>query len=97
MASGQSLASDTLFRIFSMTNPVTGVAMMILFDQGLWRSEDPIAQHLPEFADVKVFVDVDRAGQPRLEFRLGKGPISETVTPALGSGSVRSMTCCSSV
>jgi CubicO group peptidase (beta-lactamase class C family) len=50
LATGEPLAADTLFRIFSMTKPVTAVAMMILHEAGLWRPEDPIAKHLPELA-----------------------------------------------
>jgi CubicO group peptidase (beta-lactamase class C family) len=53
IASGEPLSSDTIFRIFSMTKPVTAAAMMILHDQGLWSLDDPIAKHLPEFEDVK--------------------------------------------
>ncbi|MEP9360235.1 serine hydrolase domain-containing protein [Sphingomonas sp. KR3-1] len=48
------LAEDTIFRIFSMTKPITGTAMMILHDAGLWRPEDPIARHLPELANLMV-------------------------------------------
>ena len=51
--SGEPLARDTIFRIYSMTKPVTAAAMMLLWDQGLWSPNDPIARHLPEFADVK--------------------------------------------
>ena len=54
LESGEPLDHDTIFRIYSMTKPVTAVAMMILHDQGLWSPDDPIARHLPEFADVKV-------------------------------------------
>ncbi len=62
LATGEPLSVDSLFRIYSMTKPVTGVAMMILHDEGRWRPEDPIASHLPEFADVKVFAGLDAAG-----------------------------------
>lgn len=62
LASGRPMTSDTLFRIFSMTKPVTAVAMMILHDQGLWDPDDPIARHLPEFARVKVFGGLDPSG-----------------------------------
>ncbi|MDQ0466630.1 CubicO group peptidase (beta-lactamase class C family) [Caulobacter ginsengisoli] len=54
LATGEALAADTIFRIFSMTKPVTAVAMVILYDQGLWRPEDPIARHLPALADLKL-------------------------------------------
>lgn len=53
IASGEPLAEDTIYRIFSMTKPVTAVAMMLLHEQGLWSPDDPIAKHLPEFADLK--------------------------------------------
>lgn len=50
-----ALAHDALFRIFSMTKPVTGVAMMILFEEGRWRLDDPITDVLPELTGQKVF------------------------------------------
>ena len=55
--SGEPLAPDTIFRVFSMTKPVTASAMMILHDQGLWDLDDPVSRHLPEFADLRVFVE----------------------------------------
>ncbi len=48
----EASAQDTIYRIYSMTKPVTAVAMMVLWDRGLWSPDDPIARHLPEFADV---------------------------------------------
>ena len=45
---------DTIFRIASMTKPVTGVAMMILYEQGKWKLDDPVAKYIPEFRDLKV-------------------------------------------
>ncbi|MFI4936409.1 MAG: serine hydrolase domain-containing protein [Caulobacterales bacterium] len=67
LATGEPLADDTMFRIFSMTKPVTGVAMMILHDEGKWSPDDPIERHLPEFAGVKVFAGLDGAGAMTLE------------------------------
>jgi len=54
LASGAPMDRDTIFRIWSMTKPVTGVAMMILYEQGKWNPEDPIAKYIPEFANLKV-------------------------------------------
>lgn len=48
----QPLAIDSIFPVFSMTKPVTAAAMMILHDRGLWSPDDPIAKHLPEFAEL---------------------------------------------
>ena len=51
---GAPIAKDTIFRIASMTKPVTGVAMMMLYEQGKWKLDDPVAKHIPEFAGLKV-------------------------------------------
>jgi CubicO group peptidase (beta-lactamase class C family) len=54
-ASGPApMATDSIFRIASMTKPVTGVAMMQLWEQGKWKLDDPVAKHIPEFAGLKV-------------------------------------------
>ncbi len=49
------LKTDTIFRIFSMTKPVTAVAMMILWDKGLWKPDDPIGKFIPAFNHCTVF------------------------------------------
>ena len=48
------IAKDTIFRIASMTKPIAGVAMMMLWEQGKWALDDPVAKHIPEFAGLKV-------------------------------------------
>ena len=48
------LANDTIFRIASMTKPIVGVAMMMLFEEGKWKLDDPVARHIPQFKDLKV-------------------------------------------
>jgi CubicO group peptidase (beta-lactamase class C family) len=65
IATGEPMALDTLFRIYSMTKPVTAAAMMILYDRGLWSPDDPIARLLPEFDGVRVFAGLDDEGQVR--------------------------------
>lgn len=47
--SGQPMAKDTIFQIMSMTKPVTGVAIMMLAEEGKLRLTDPVEKHLPEF------------------------------------------------
>jgi CubicO group peptidase (beta-lactamase class C family) len=51
---GKPMRRDTLVQIFSMTKPVTGVALMQLWEQGKFGLDDPLARYLPEFADMKV-------------------------------------------
>ena len=48
------VAKDTIFRLASMTKPIVGVAMMMLWEQGKWTLDDPVAKHIPEFASLKV-------------------------------------------
>jgi len=48
------MAIDTIFRIYSMTKPITGVALMTLFEQGLIHLEDPVSKFVPEFSKVRV-------------------------------------------
>jgi CubicO group peptidase (beta-lactamase class C family) len=64
--SHRPMAKDTIFRDYSMSKPVTGVAMMILFEQGKWLPSDPIAKYIPEFKNLKVFSGVDKQGKPIL-------------------------------
>jgi len=52
---GVALRDDTVFRIYSMTKPVTSVALMSLVEEGLIALDDPVARHIPEFADLGVF------------------------------------------
>ena len=61
------MTRDVIAQIFSMTKPITGVAMMQLYEQGKFRLDDPLAKYLPEFADVRVFADTDATGAPRFE------------------------------
>jgi CubicO group peptidase (beta-lactamase class C family) len=51
---GTPMAADTLFRIYSMTKPITSVAALMLFEEARVRLTDPVAQYIPAFSDVKV-------------------------------------------
>ncbi len=54
-ASGPApITIDSIFRIASMTKPITGVAMMQLYEQGKWKLTDPVSKFIPEFAGLKV-------------------------------------------
>lgn len=57
IASGQPYSSDTLVRLYSMTKPVTAVALMQLVERGEVHLGDPVAQWIPAFADIKVCTD----------------------------------------
>src|SRR5437763_6811277 len=53
---GRPVADDTIWRIYSMTKPITSVAAMMLVEQGLMELTDPISRWLPEFAAPQVYV-----------------------------------------
>jgi len=52
---GRAVESDTIFRIYSMTKPITSVAAMMLWEQGAFDLNDPISKWLPEFTDMRVY------------------------------------------
>jgi CubicO group peptidase (beta-lactamase class C family) len=60
---GKPMPKDEIFRIYSMTKPLTGVAMMILFEEGKWRLDDPVTRYVPEFKNLKVMVSADKDGK----------------------------------
>ncbi|WP_372785413.1 serine hydrolase domain-containing protein [Phenylobacterium sp.] len=63
LATGEAMPKDEIFRIYSMTKPLTGVGMMILFEQGKWRLDDPVTRYVPEFKNLKVMVEADKDGK----------------------------------
>ena len=58
----EPMSTDTIFRIFSMTKPVTGTALMMLYDEGKFELDDPIEKHLPELAGMEVLVSQNDDG-----------------------------------
>jgi CubicO group peptidase (beta-lactamase class C family) len=65
--SGKPMQKDAIFRIFSMTKAVTGVAVMALHEEGRFALIDPVSRYLPEFATVRVAVEkTDPASGKRL-------------------------------
>ena len=67
VASQKPMQKDTIVRIYSMTKPITGIAMMMLYEEGKWKPSDPIARYIPEFRDLKVFSGLDKDGKPTLD------------------------------
>ena len=55
MEAGLPVETDTLWRIYSMTKPITSVAAMILYEEGAFELTDPVSAFIPAFADVRVF------------------------------------------
>ena len=57
------MTRDAIAQIYSMTKPVTGVALMTLWEQGKFRLDDPLAMYLPEFATMQVLSGRDASGK----------------------------------
>jgi CubicO group peptidase (beta-lactamase class C family) len=78
------MTTDTIFRDYSMTKPVTAVAMLELYEQGKWLPSDPIAKYIPEFAHLKVFNGLDADGKPILVDPVHPPTMGELMTHTAG-------------
>lgn len=61
---GKAMPTDALFRICSMTKPITSVAVMMLYEEGKFLLDDPVSKYLPEFKNSKVLVKPPSGGEP---------------------------------
>jgi CubicO group peptidase (beta-lactamase class C family) len=64
---GKPMTRDTLVQIFSMTKPITGVALMSLYEKGKFQLDDPLSKYAPEFARLRVYAGLDAQGNPIYE------------------------------
>ncbi len=56
------MTPDSIFRIYSMTKPVTGVALMILYEEGKFKLSDPVEKYIPEMKDLQVYAGMNDDG-----------------------------------
>ncbi len=75
---GTPMTKDSIFRIYSMTKPVTGIALMQLYEQGKWQLDDPVTKYAPELANLKVLTFKD--GKPVM--KNGKPVLADASRPA---------------
>ena len=85
---GDPVQKDSIFRIYSMTKPLTGLAMMMLYEEGKWRLEDPVSRHIPELARLKVYTGKNDDGTPKLEDAKRPMTMRELMTHTGGLGYV---------
>ena len=64
---GLAVEKDTIFRIYSMTKPIIGVALMTYYDEGRFTLDDPVSKFIPEFAELKVAKKDGPDGMPITE------------------------------
>jgi CubicO group peptidase (beta-lactamase class C family) len=86
LATGAAMNKDAIFRVYSMTKPMTGVAMMILFEQGKWRLDDPVTRYVPEFKNLKVMTGVDANGKILVEDMKRPPTMREIMSHTAGFG-----------
>jgi CubicO group peptidase (beta-lactamase class C family) len=55
LEAGKPMAEDTIFRIYSMTKPIVSIALMTLYEQGLFQIDDPVSKYIPQLKGLKVF------------------------------------------
>ncbi|MEQ8556894.1 MAG: serine hydrolase domain-containing protein [Henriciella sp.] len=60
------VSDDTIYRIYSMTKPITGVALMQLHEEGKFELDDPVTDYIPEFETLKVLAGENEDGSPKL-------------------------------
>ena len=84
IAAGAPMTKDAIFRIYSQSKPLTGLAMMILFEEGKWRLDDPVSKYIPEFANLKVFTGLDKDGKPLTADPVHPPTMRELVTHTAG-------------
>jgi CubicO group peptidase (beta-lactamase class C family) len=76
-ATKSPMTDDTIFRLYSMSKPITSVAAMMLIDEGRLRLDDPVAKYIPSFAEARVGVEKkDDNGEKVLELVPVNRPIT---------------------
>ena len=86
LATGAPMDRDEIVRLYSMTKPITGVAMMILFEEGKWRLDDPVTRYVPEFKDLKVTTGVGADGKVTVEDMKRPPTMRELMSHTAGFG-----------
>ena len=78
MEAGKPMQMDTIHRIYSMSKPITTTALMMLYEEGKFQLNDPVAKYLPEFAKMQVAIEEKdpQTGQPVMKTRPARNPIT---------------------
>lgn len=78
--SGQAMREDSIFRIFSMTKPITSVALLMLYERGYFQLDDPLEKFIPAFSNVMVFDGLGESGQIKVVAPLRKITVRDILT-----------------
>jgi CubicO group peptidase (beta-lactamase class C family) len=85
-ADAAPVEGDTIWRIYSMSKPVTGVALLMLWEEGAFQLDDPVTKYFPEFDSMKVFTGLDAAGEPVLVPATRPATLRELMSHTAGFG-----------
>ena len=80
------IAEDTIYRIYSMSKPVTGVALLMLWEEGKFQLGDPVSKYIPELQGLQVYKGMGEDGQPILEPASRQPTIQELMSHTAGFG-----------
>ena len=84
---GLPMRDDALFRLYSMTRPITSLAAMILWEENRFALDDPVSMYLPEFADQRVFVDASNPDMAATQTRRTEMTVEHLLLHTSGLGS----------
>ncbi len=84
LESREPMRADAMFRLYSMTKPIASVALLTLYEQGLFQLTDPLDKYIPQFADLKVYAGKNAEGKPILEAPKRKPTIQDAFRHTLG-------------
>ena len=87
LASGDEMPPDGIFRLYSMTRPITSTAVMLLWEEGKFKLDDPISKYLPQFRDQRVFIDADAPDLSQTRARESEITVRHLLTHTSGIGS----------
>ncbi|NQV68423.1 MAG: beta-lactamase family protein [Pseudohongiella sp.] len=81
-----AMTMDSLFRIYSMTKPLTGVALMMLHEDGLWNFDDPVSKYVPKLAKLRIMSSYDADGNVELVAPARQPTMRELLNHSAGFG-----------
>jgi len=81
-----AMTKDSIFRIYSQTKVVTGVAMMMLYEEGKWHFDDPVTRFLPELKSLRVSKGTNADGSMQMEDIARPPTMRELLTHSAGFG-----------
>ena len=84
IAAQKPIKADTIFHIFSMSKPITSVAVMMLFEEGKFLLHEPIAKYIPELADLRVYDAKNGTGNPPTRQATRQPTIHDVLTHSSG-------------